>query len=252
MEGLFDSHAHLQHAQFNRDRNRVIDNAVASGVSHIVNVGYDLESSRQAIELSNEYDFMFAAVGIHPHDASKLDSSSLKELEEMTNHEMVVALGEVGLDYYRDLSPRDVQKRAFREQLDLVGSSNLPVIVHVRKAYGDAIEILRAWGRGNGVMHCFSGSADEARMLLSLGFKLGFTGSVTFGSGRLESVAKNSSETDILIETDCPYLVPKPMKGRNEPRNLHLICEKIARTRGISPEVCARITASNAKSLFRV
>jgi len=252
MKEFFDSHAHLQHEQFNRDRSRVIEDALASGVSRILNVGYDIKSSRKAIELSDKYDFMYAAVGIHPHDARDLTSSALKELEDMADHPMVVALGETGLDYYRDLSPRDVQRRAFRWQLDLAASLNLPVILHVREAHRDAIEILKAWGRGDGVMHCFSGSADDARVFLGLGLKLGFTGSLTFGSRRLESVARDSPATEILIETDCPYLVPRPKTGRNEPSNLLLVCEKISEARGIGPGDCAEITTANAASLFRV
>jgi TatD DNase family protein len=252
MEGLFDSHAHLQHEEFDRDRSRVIEDAIASGVSYILNVGYDIESSRLAIDLAEEYDFMYAAVGIHPHDASELDTGSLKVLEEMADHEMVLAIGETGLDYKRDLSPRNTQRKAFREQLDLAATVRLPVILHVRNAYSDAIDILRTWGRGDGVMHCFSGSVDEASLLLELGFKLGFPGSVTSGSKRLESVVKSLQETEILIETDCPYLVPRPRKGRNEPRYLPLVCERIAQIRDITPERCARFTTTNARSLFRV
>ena len=252
MRQLFDSHAHLQHEQFKKDRSRVIEDALASGVSRIVNVGYDVESSRAAIELSEKHDFLYATVGVHPHDSKDLSSASLVELERMADHEMVVAIGEIGLDYYRDLSPREMQKRAFREQLDLAGSLNLPVVVHVRQAHRDAIEILKSWGRGDGVMHCFSGTVDEARVYLGLGLKLGFSGSVTFGSKRLESVARNAPETDVLIETDCPYLAPRPRKGRNEPAYLTLVCSKVAQARSIQPEECGRVTAANAASLFRV
>jgi len=249
---LFDSHAHLQHEQFRKDRKKVIEDALQSGVSEIVNVGYDLESSREAIKLAEEYDFMYATVGMHPHDASLLDKDVLGEMEEMADHERVVAIGEMGLDYYRDLSPRDEQKSAFRQQLELAENVNLPVVIHVRKAHEDAIEILKEWGRGNGVMHCFSGSADQARIFLGLGFKLGFTGSLTFGSVRLESIARLAPKTDMLIETDCPFLVPRPRKGRNEPAYLGIICEKVAAVTGMSHSDTAVVTRSNARSLYKI
>jgi TatD DNase family protein len=249
---LLDSHAHLQHGQFHKDRNRVIERALASGVSEIVNVGYDMESSRMGIELAEKFEFMYAAVGIHPHDSRDLDESALKELEQMSDHPKVVAMGEMGLDYYRDLSPREDQKKAFIRQLELAKSVNLPVVIHVRDAHADAVQILKDWGRGDGVMHCFSGSLEEAKVFLGLGFKLGFTGSITFGSPRLESVVKSAGQDAILIETDCPYLTPRPNKGRNEPAYLVMVCEKVAAVLGKSPGEAAAITSTNAKSLYRI
>ncbi|MFQ5907104.1 MAG: TatD family hydrolase, partial [bacterium] len=208
--------------------------------------------SRGAIELAEVYDFIYATVGMHAHDASRLDEAASKEIEEMADHEKVVAVGEIGLDYCRDLSPRDVQREAFREQLELAMSVNLPVVIHVRKAYEDALKILKEWYHGCGVMHCFSGSADQARMFLELGFKLGFTGSITFGNTRLESIARLTPKADILIETDCPFLVPRPKKGRNEPAYLRIICEKVAAVTGMSHGDTAAMTRSNAMSLFRI
>lgn len=249
---LIDTHAHLQHKQFRKDRDKVIENALDSGISEIVNVGYDLESSREAIKLAEKYNFMYAAVGVHPHDASTLSKSAIRQIEEMAEHERVVAVGEMGLDYYRDLSPRDVQKKAFIEQLEVARSVNLPVIIHVREAYADAIEILKDWGRGDGVMHCFSGSVEQAESFLRLGFKLGFGGSLTFGSARLESIAKLVPRQDILIETDCPYLAPRPRKGRNEPANLRIICEKLAAVLGISLDDAAAVSRRNARTFFRL
>jgi TatD DNase family protein len=230
----------------------VIENALVSGISEIVNVGYDLESSRQAIKLAEEYNFMYAAVGVHPHDASTLSKSAIRQIEEMAEHERVVAVGEMGLDYYRDLSPRDVQKKAFIEQLEVARSVKLPVIIHVREAYSDAMGILKEWGRGDGVMHCFSGSVEQAESFLKLGFKLGFGGSLTFGSARLESIAKLAPRQDILIETDCPYLAPRPRKGRNEPANLRIICEKLAAVLGISLDDAAAVSRRNARTFFRL
>ncbi len=252
MKHLFDSHAHLQHGQFRKDRKKVIERAIEAGVSFILNVGYDLESSGEAVKLAEQNGFMYAAVGIHPHDSQDLDDDVLRALEEMASHEKVVAIGEIGLDYYRDLSPRESQKDAFERQLELAARVDLPVVVHVREAHGDAIEILKGWGRGDGVMHCFSGSTEEAKLLLRLGFKLGLGGSITFGSRRLETIALNAAESDILVETDCPYLVPRPKRGRNEPAFLGIVCEKIASIRGLDPRDVARVTTSNAKSLFRL
>ncbi len=249
---FLDTHAHLQHEQFRKDRDKVIENALDSGISEIINVGYDLESSREAIKLAEEYDFMYAAVGVHPHDASTLNKSAAKQIEEMADHERVVAVGEMGLEYYRDLSPRDVQKKAFIEQLEVAKSVGLPVIIHVREAHADAIEILKEWGRGDGVMHCFSGSVEQADAFLKLGFKLGFGGSLTYGSSRLVSIAELAPRQDILIETDCPYLTPRPKKGRNEPANLRIICEKLAAVLGISLEDSAAVSRRNARTFFRL
>lgn len=249
---LIDTHAHLQHKQFLKDRDKVIENALDSGISDIINVGYDMESSREAIRLAEKYDFMYAAVGVHPHDASTLNKDTLKEIEDLASHERVVAIGETGLDYYRDLSPRDIQKKAFVELLEVAKSTDLPVIVHVREAHTDAIEILKEWGRGNGVMHCFSGSVEQAESFLKLGFKLGFGGSLTFGSARLESIAELAPRQDILIETDCPYLTPRPKKGRNEPANLRIICEKLAAVLGISLDDAAAVSRRNAITFFRL
>jgi TatD DNase family protein len=252
MMHLFDSHAHLQHEQFRKDRKRVIERALDAGVSIILNVGYDLESSGGAIKLAEQHEFMYASVGIHPHDSQDLDEAALNALEDMTSHEKVVAIGEIGLDYYRDLSPREAQRNAFERQLELASSVDLPVVVHVREAHGDAVEILKRWGGGDGVMHCFSGSTEEANTLLGLGFKLGLGGSITFGSKRLETIALRAAGEDILVETDCPYLAPRPRRGRNEPAFLGIVCEKIASIRGQYPEDVARVTMSNAKSLFRL
>ena len=249
---LIDTHAHLQHKQFRKDRDKVIENALDSGISEIINVGYDMESSREAIRLAEEYDFMYAAVGVHPHDASTLSKSAVRQIEEMAGHERVVAVGEMGLDYYRDLSPRDVQKEAFIEQLEVARNVKLPVIVHVREAHADVIEILKEWGRGDGVMLCFSGSAEQANIFLKLGFKLGFGGSLTFGRARLESIAELVPRQDMLVETDCPYLTPRPKKGRNEPANLRIICEKLAAVLGISLDDAVAVSRRNARTFFRL
>lgn len=253
---LFDTHAHLEGEEYDADREEMIARARSAGVVHIVNVGYDLESSRRSVRLAEEYDLIYAAVGIHPHDAAAAGSGYLEELEEMAAHPRVVALGEMGLDYYRDLSPRPVQQRVFREQLALARELDLPIIIHDRDAHGDLMKILRENppGPAGGVMHCYSGSWEMARECLALGLYISFAGPVTYPNARrLKELVSLVPLDRLLIETDAPYLSPVPYRGkRNEPAYLACTAEEIARLRGLKTDDLAKICTENGRKLFRI
>ncbi|MCX7681428.1 MAG: TatD family hydrolase [Anaerolineae bacterium] len=247
---LVDSHAHLSFAQFDADRDAVIRRAREAGVTAILEVGADLESSRAAVALAERYTFIYATVGVHPHDATALTPGALAELRALASHPKVVAIGEIGLDYYRDLSPRDVQRRAFEAQLALAADGR-PVVIHCREALDEVLAILRGW-KGSGVMHSYSGGPGRLDEVLALGFCVSLSGPVTFPkSERLRAVAAAVPLDRLLVETDCPYLTPEPYRGRrNEPAYVRYVVEAVARARGLSAEAVARATAENARRLF--
>lgn len=252
---LFDTHAHLDDKSYHKDRAAMIDRAKAAGVARIVNVGYDLDSSRRSIQLAEEYDFIFAAVGIHPHDAKAATPEAYDCLREMSGHPKVVAIGEMGLDYYRDLSPRNIQSEVFIAQLEMARELNKPIIIHDRDAHGDIMKILETEAKDlTGVLHCYSGSWEMAKVCLKLGFYLSFAGPVTYQNARgLVDVAKNVPLEQMFIETDAPYLTPHPYRGtRNESAHVSLIAEKIASIKNISVEEAAEQTYKNGCTLFRI
>lgn len=253
---LVDTHAHLVDEAYNRDRKEVIERARAGGVVQIVNVGFDLDSSRNSVALAREYDFLYAAVGVHPHDAARVPAGYLDELGKLARDQKVVAIGETGLDYYRNLSPRPEQRRVFREQLALARELELPVIIHDRDAHGEVLEIFRQDGLGpaGGVLHCFSGSWEMARECLRMGFYISLAGVVTYPkSTRLQSIAVNLPLERLLVETDCPYLSPEPRRGkRNEPVYVRYVLERIAQLRKMAAAELALLTAQNARRLFRL
>ena len=253
---LIDTHAHLVDEAFDRDRKEVIERARAGGVVQIVNVGYDLDSSRRAVALAREYDFIYTAVGVHPHDAARVSAGYLDELGTLARNQKVVAIGETGLDYYRNHSPRPEQRQVFREQLALARELELPVIIHDRDAHGEVLEIFRqdGSGRAGGVLHCFSGSWEMARECLRMGFYISFAGVVTYPkSTHLQSIAVNLPAERLLVETDCPYLSPEPRRGeRNEPAYVRYALERIAGLRGMPVAELALLTTQNARRLFRL
>ena len=252
---LVDTHAHLDFTHFDGDREEIIERARNNGVIYIVNVGSDLESSRNSLELAEEYPFIYAAVGVHPHDADKLDDTVLKELEELAVRQKVLAIGEIGLDYYYDNSPRDIQKEAFRNQLKLAEKTGLPFIIHNREADEDILAILKDNYTGNGgIMHCFGSGLKMAWECLELGLYLAFGGVITFKNAEeLRGIVKEIPLERILLETDCPYLTPVPFRGRrNEPGYLRYIAEKIAEIRGLHPEELAEITTANAARVYNL
>ena len=251
MAMLIDTHAHLNMKDYDRDREEVIQRALDAKVGAIVNVGYDLESSIKTVDLSQRHDFLWATVGFHPHDADKLTDEGLDRLKELASNGKVVAIGETGLDFYRDLSPRDVQREAFRRQIGLARELDLPLVVHLRNSHQDGLEILKKEGADKGALHCFSGSLEQAREAVKLGFYLGFDGPITFNSPKLVSILKAIPRDRILLETDCPYLTPNPYRGkRNEPSYLMFICQKAASELGMSYEELAALTTGNARRLF--
>ncbi len=250
---MIDSHAHLTSEEYSEDLDLVIERAAQSGVEAIICVGFDLESSRRCVELTEKYAAVFAAVGIHPHDASKLNNQALAELEGLCKHKKVVAVGETGLDFYRNLSPRDSQEKAFIEQIRLAKRVSLPVIVHSRDAHRRVIEILTSEGVSRGVMHCFSGGAQIAKEAIDLGLYISFAGPVTYGGSKFNEIVRIVPSDRLLIETDCPYLSPVPHRGRrNEPSYLRFIVEKLAGMMNLSAQDVAAMTAQNARLLFGI
>ncbi len=252
---MIDTHAHLDFPQYDKDRDKVIEDAFSSGIQAIINIGVDLDSSLKSIELAERYKNIYATVGFHPHDASKLSPENLKELEKLTSHPKIVAVGEIGLDFYRNLSPRDLQIKAFKEQLELAKNLNLPIVVHIRDAYKDALEILSGYGRGlRGVLHCFSGNEAQAKESLKSGYYLSFNGTLTYKNSRSAELVSKIPLSSILVETDCPYLTPEPLRGkRNEPKLVRLVTQKIVELSSTYTfrELDETFTR-NAKELFRL
>lgn len=252
---LFDSHCHLDDERFNEDRENVILDIAQNGPANCMCVGSDLESSKRCIALSRQYPFIYAACGVHPHEAKDAPEDYLQQLEELLTTDKVCALGEIGLDYYYDFSPRDVQKRVMCEQMELAVRLEKPVIFHIRDAHGDAIEIFRSFGKlPEGIIHCFSGSAETAKEYLRMGFYISFAGPVTFKKApHLWEAAEAVPLDRLLIETDSPYLAPEPVRGRrNDPRNVKYIAEKLAQIKQVSADELAGITFENAKRIYRI
>lgn len=258
---LIDTHAHLDFPQFDADRQAVIDRAKAAGVEGIINVGTDTASSRRAVALAAEHDLIYAAVGMHPHDARRLDGTALAELRELAQERTVVAVGEIGLDFYRDLSPRDVQRRAFQVQLAWAAKLGKPVIIHDRDAHDEIMAILADWAGGLmdsplvgrlGVLHTFSGDLAMAEQAMDLGFYISISGPVTYKNARrLPEIVQALPLHRLLVETDCPYLAPHPHRGkRNEPAYASLVAERIARLRGMPRDFLDQTLTTNAKRLF--
>ncbi|MCS7282060.1 MAG: TatD family hydrolase [Anaerolineae bacterium] len=250
---LVDSHAHLDFPPYDGDREEVVARAREAGVCLILNVGADLESSRASVELAQRYDFIYAAVGIHPHDAQTLTPDALEELRALARRPKVVAIGEIGLDYYRDLSPRPNQREAFEQQLALAEELGLPVVLHCRDAMEDLLAILRGW-KGEGVLHSYSGGPGRLEEALALGLSIGISGPVTFANAhRLREVAARVPLDRLLTETDCPYLTPEPHRGkRNEPAYVRYVVESIAQARSVPAETVAHAALENALRLFGI
>ncbi len=254
---LIDSHAHLDDEKFDEDREEIINSFKDNDLELVINVGADIESSKKAVMLAKEYDTIYAAVGVHPHDAKDIDSNTLDILRELSKEEKVVAIGEIGLDYYYDNSPRELQKQWFREQIKLAKQLDLPIIVHSRDASQDVFDIISEESEGRklrGVIHCFSESLEMALEYIKLGFYISLGGPVTFKNARVpKEVAKEVPLEKLLIETDSPYLTPQPHRGkRNEPKNVRYVAETIANLKGISYEKVKNATNQNTKMLFNI
>lgn len=253
---LFDTHAHLNAPEFDEDRDAVIARAQENGVSTIVNIGFNAQTIPTCLELAERYDFIYAAVGWHPQDAKDMTDEHLEWIAELSRHPKVVGLGEMGLDYYWDTSPRDVQAKVFRKQIRLAKKLQLPIIIHNRDAHQDVLTILREEKAAEvgGIMHCFSGSWETAKMALDMNFYISFGGPLTFKNARQpKEVAAKVPLDRLLIETDCPYLTPHPFRGkRNESGYVRYVAEEMANLHGLTYEEMAEITAANARKLFRL
>jgi len=253
---LYDTHAHIAEEEYELDRTEVLERARGAGVAYINNVGYNLESSNRAIKLAENNDMVYASVGFHPHNAAEAGPGFLEELKIIAAHPRVVALGEIGLDYYRDLSPRELQRKVFREQLSLARELKLPVIIHDREAHGELMDILRELGLGpaGGVMHCYSGSWEMAQECMAMGFYISIAGPVTYqNASRLKDVAGRIPIDRLLLETDAPYLTPAPHRGkRNEPTYIAFTAAVIASLREIDVEDLAKTCTENGRRLFGI
>lgn len=253
-KGIFDSHAHYDEDRFDSDRAQLLTDLHAQGVEHIINIGANLERSQRSVELAERYDFFYATVGTHPSDAHRMPPDYIAQLRAMAaGCPKVVAVGEIGLDYYYETDHMAEQKQVFREQLELARELLLPVVIHDRDAHADTMEVLREY-RPAGVVHCYSGSAEMAQELVQLGMYIGFTGVVTFKNARraLEAAAAVPLER-LLIETDCPYLAPEPFRGqRCHSGMLAGVVDKLAEVKGVSPQELVAATNQNAKRLFDI
>ena len=250
---IFDTHAHYDSGSFNADREEILSALPAAGVGLVVNPGCDLETSRTAVALADRFPHVYAAVGVHPSDCTGWGDAEFEELEELSRHEKVVAIGEIGLDYYwPDNPPRDFQQQVFRRQIELALKRDLPIIVHDREAHQDSLNVVLEYPELRGVFHCFSGSPEMAEILIKRGWYLGIDGPITYKNARrAPEVAEVIPLDRIVVETDAPYLTPEPFRGkRNDSRYLPYVIEKMAQWKGVTPEELTAITWENGKRLF--
>lgn len=253
MNNIFDSHAHYADSAFDADREKLLASLPETGICGVISCGTDIEVSKHSLALSRQYDYIYAAAGVHPHEAAKVSGDYLSDLRHLLADENTVAIGEIGLDYHYDFSPRDVQKKIFREQLELAIELDLPVIIHNREAHADTLEILKEY-KPKGVLHCFSGSAQTAFEVLSLGIYIGFAGAVTFKNAKKPLEAAACVPLDrLLIETDCPYMAPVPHRGKRcDSSMIPLTAEKLAEVKNTDASEILCKTAENARRLFNI
>jgi len=257
---LLDSHTHIDMREFDVDRERMLQRAREYGVAAVIDIGIDIASSEAAIALAEKHSDVFATIGIHPHDASKVTDADVARLEELARHPKVVAVGETGLDFYRNRSSKESQVDVFKRHLELASKVRLPVVIHSRNAKDEVFEILSEWVAGLkvgdrpvGVLHCFSGDAEFGRKYIDMGFLISFAGPVTYPKSSAANVAKEIPLEKMLIETDCPFLAPQAHRGkRNEPSYVSYVASKIAEVKGVSSESVAEITSANAIRLFNL
>lgn len=248
---IIDSHAHYDDSSFDADREEVLRELFSGEICKIVNIGCSVKSSYSSVKLAEEYAGIYAAVGLHPDAADEIDR--IGEIRSLCGNKKVVAVGEIGLDYHYEEHSRDIQKKAFEEQLKLAAELDMPVVIHSRDAWEDTMELLRKY-RPKGVMHCFSGSAETAREIVTMGMYVGFTGVVTFKNAKKALKALEAVPLDrLLVETDCPYMAPEPNRGkRNYSGYLPYTVAAMAAVKGVSPDEMAEITAENAERLFNI
>ncbi len=256
---IYESHAHYDDTKFDEDRDNLLESLKENNIDFVINVGTNIESSKNSIDLANKYDYIFASVGFHPHDTEDMKDEDLDTIFNLAKEKKVVAIGEIGLDYYYEFSNREVQKKRFIQQLEIAKELNLPVIIHSRDASQDTFNIIKNAnlslrdGKGAGVIHCYSGELELAKEYIKLGFYIGVGGVVTFSNAKkLVRVVENISLENILLETDSPYLAPVPQRGkRNTSLNLKYIGEKIAQIKNTSVEDVYRVTKENCINLFK-
>lgn len=252
---IFETHAHYDDEQFDLDREELLSSMPEQGVGTIVNVSATYESCRRVVDLVQKYPFMYAAVGIHPDEVGSLNEKRFQQMKELCKQEKVVAVGEIGLDYYWDNESHDVQKEWFVRQLDLARELNLPVLIHSREAAADTMEIMKEHGQGlRGVIHCYSYSKEQAKEYVKMGYYIGVGGVVTFKNARkLKETVEEIPLTSIVLETDCPYLAPVPFRGkRNNSSYIKYVAEEIAEIKGISYEAVVEQTEKNARDLYNL
>jgi TatD DNase family protein len=253
---LFDTHAHLDAEQFAEDQEEVIRRAMENDVKKIVNIGFNRETIPTSLQLAETYDFIYTAVGWHPQDAKDMLEEDFDWLRDLSRHDKVVAIGEIGLDYYWDTSPKEVQKDIFRRQIQLAKELKLPIIIHDREAHQDIVDILREEKAAEvgGILHCFSGSLEMAKQCMDMNFYISFGGPVTFKNAKKPKEVVQQIPIDrLLIETDCPYLTPEPYRGkRNETGYVRYVAAAIAELRGMDVEELAKVTYQNAINLFKI
>jgi len=251
---LIDSHAHLNDERFDDDREQLINNLERNGVEIVLNIGYDLESSKTSVELAKKHSMIYAAIGTHPHDVKDMTEETLDIYKSLSSEDKVLAIGEIGLDYHYDNSPRDLQKIWFREQIRLAKSLDLPYIVHDREAHEDIFNIMKEelYSGARGILHCYSGDVELAREFIKMGFLISLAGPITFKNSKTaKRVALEIPLEHLLIETDAPYLAPEPFRGkRNESSYVRYVAEEIAKIKSIEYEEVVRKTNSNFKKLF--
>lgn len=254
MNFLYDTHAHLNDRMFDGDRDAVIEKIKNSGVGLVNNIAFDIQSSYDSIALAEKYDFIYATAGVHPSDVNEMTENDISTLRQLAAHPKVVAIGEIGLDYHYDDADPDKQKRWFRAQLDLAKELNAPVVVHDRDSKGECIDILKEKQITNGVIHCFSGSAETAKELIKMGLYISFTGVVTFKNARRSIEALKAIPIErLFIETDCPYMAPEPFRGqRNDSSMVYRVAEKIAEVKELSVEDVIRKTRENGMKFFGI
>ena len=252
---LFDTHAHYDDSQFDIDRYELLASMPENGVGFVVNAGCGVDSTKAGIALSEKYDFVYATAGIHPNQASDMNDAAFLEIEELAKHPKIKAIGEIGLDYYRNRVEKEVQKDAFARQIAIAKRLSLPIVIHRRDACKDTIDILKSEYEGGGaLMHCFSESKETAKILLNMGLMFAIGGTVTFNNNvKTVEAVKYIPLESLVLETDAPYLSPVPMRGkRNSSLNLLHTAQKIAEIKGVSPEVVEEITTENAKRFYNI
>ena len=251
---LFDTHAHLNDPAFDEDREALIWSLPEKGIGTVMNVGCCLESSKDCMAMAEKYPHIYASVGSHPDSADEVCEEVLEQYRIMCRHPKVLAVGEIGLDYYYETIPREIQIRAFEMQMELAQQVDLPVIVHERNAHGDGMDVVQKFPKVTGVFHCYSGAAEMAKQLVKKGWYIGFTGVLTFKNARKAVETAAAVPLDrIVLETDCPFMSPEPYRGRrNDPTRLIYMAEKLGEIRGISAEEVIAITTENARRLYRM